>query len=185
MEIDWKAAPKGSEKYNPTNGLFYRGRRPNLKVWFNDGWEESTLLPQNEIFSERPPLTVADLNLESPTLHLQWCGRIERKWSGDGLPPIGTECEAKNRMNDTWYRVKVIDHQGSVNSAVCREICTDKLWWSDSFRPVKTAEEIAAEAEEAAIKQMTSELFAQPEDLTGLRDICSALYRIGYRKAAQ
>lgn len=165
-DIDWSKAPEGAEFYSPKTEKIFA-------CWYKkvDG-RIYCALDDGHGFTEEWAVRTAMLGelIERPKV-----------WPDSGLPPIGTECEAKNRMNDTWYLVKIIDHQGSVNSAVCREIGTDKLWWSDSFRPVKTAEEIAAEVKEAGIQQMLSE-FSHTGSLTSFYEVCEALYAAGYRK---
>lgn len=102
------------------------------------------------------------------------------EWVAGSVPPIGTECEAKNRMNDTWRKVKIIDHQGSTQSAVCREITTDKLWWSDSFRPVKAVEEIAKETRKKEVDEMVAAMSESFGD--GVYPYAEALHKAGYRK---
>lgn len=97
------------------------------------------------------------------------------------VPPIGTECEAKNALTDTWRKVKVIDHQGSVNSAVCREIGTDKLWWSDSFRPAKTEDEIAKEEKQNWCRDTLLECGHLHPSLE-LSLLAQSMYDKGYRK---
>lgn len=81
-------------------------------------------------------------------------------WTGEGLPPVGIEIEAfmMRNMHDTyeWRRAKVV-HGGIPGSE--REILVFDLEstapaWVDEFRPIRTPEQIAAEAREAAIKEM-------------------------------
>ncbi len=59
-------------------------------------------------------------------------------WNGEGLPPVGTECEAKK--SETWVRGTVVHHaeSGSVLFVDEDEILA---FWSKEFRPIRTEEE--------------------------------------------
>lgn len=78
-----------------------------------------------------------------------------KPWSGpeDGLPPVGITCEALNGLHDQWRTVLILDHEGSVPTAACRDE-ENRLWWSQEFRAIKTPEQLAAESRETAIREL-------------------------------
>lgn len=121
----------------------------------------------------------------------QWIERPAAEWDGQGLPPVGVECEAVH--DDAWRRVKVI---------ACDEGRTVFRWAEGSdkgvyaaytlpicFRPLRTAEQLAAEQRQAAIDAMCREI----EQAVGywnhsidasvaMRAVVEALHDAGYRK---
>lgn len=78
-----------------------------------------------------------------------------KPWSGpeDGLPPVGTTCEALNGLHDQWRTVLILDHEGSVPTAACRD-WENRLWWSQEFRAIETPEQLSASARETAIREL-------------------------------
>lgn len=91
----------------------------------------------------------------------QW-SLVERPkpWSGpeDGLPPVGVECEYG--ANEKWFPVKVIAHQSGgfylepqavsqipENGPLC-------IGTAKHFRAIKTAEQLAADNRETAIREL-------------------------------
>ena len=66
------------------------------------------------------------------------------EWSGEGLPPVGCECEAKMPMPDSlswcWRRVKVVI-SGMVkaeNECLVYDVETTRPAWVYEFRPIRT-----------------------------------------------
>lgn len=81
-------------------------------------------------------------------------GRKENSWNGEGLPPVGTVCEYKSyQLSEPWREVEVIAHfrnkamvaafipTGDGDKKVDQAI-------AKCFRPIRTPEQIAAEAVE-------------------------------------
>lgn len=69
------------------------------------------------------------------------------EWNGEGLPPVGCECEAKMPILDSplwgWRRVKVVI-SGMVkaeNECLVYDVETTRPAWADEFRPIRTEEE--------------------------------------------
>ena len=104
------------------------------------------------------------------------------KWSGEGIPPIGTVCEYLKhaKYKTSWIKVKVvfigenlIVFEHGANGNEFSEQIADV-----SFRPIKTPEQIAAEKRSAEIKEM----FEIASGFRGFLDIIESLYDAGYRK---
>lgn len=117
--------------------------------------------------------------------------RPAKAWSGEGLPPVGTECEYGSD-DRCWIPVKVIAHQVGgiylVPQAVSQvtehgQLCIGQAQY---FRPIRTPEQIAAEEREKSIDEMAKVL----EDKLGRsldleRELCEWLYDANYRKQAK
>lgn len=100
-------------------------------------------------------------------------------WDGQGLPPVGVEFERRfiDQEGSPWAWGKVIAHGSR------RVFYVDRTGeeWSHApadmeFRPIRTAEQIAKDEREAALKEMLA--------VTGgsSRRAAKALYDAGYRK---
>jgi hypothetical protein len=110
-------------------------------------------------------------------------------WVGIGLPPVGTVCEAMKRLSDTWLKVRIIDHQGTVETAACRVIGDDSLFWAQDFRPIRTPEQIAADERLHEIRNALTAIKAGqqqfPNDLVRGNIVAAtveAMIDAGYRK---
>ena len=163
-EIDWSQAPEGADKYNTHNNLFYKGERPDLQVFIHEKWMPSAIIKSNELFVYRP---------STPS------------WSGEGLPPVGVVCEVD--WCEEWHKCEVIAHfqqRCGMVAAFTVEISDGAksldAFGADSFRPIRTPEQIAADEREAAIDAMLAATPAPGSDIS-LR-VCAALYDAGYRK---
>lgn len=122
----------------------------------------------------------------------QWIERPAAEWDGQGLPPVGIECEAVYESG-AWHRVKVIGHdEGRI---VFRWMegrdkgrygaCAISVY----FRPLRTAEQLAAEQRRAAIEEMCREIEPTVRDRNisldtsvAMRAVVEALHDAGYRK---
>lgn len=177
MSIDWSKAPEGANKAGftgPDNYLqFYRipGRFGDYDYWSeNNGWR-GTDFPTcaNQLF-ERP-------------------AKVE--WDGQGLPPVGTVCEAIHEDINSGKPVKaeILKHHDNglsvaffwVDAPVEAE---GNLYWAQRFRPLRTPEQIAAEEREKAIDAML-DLDPPHENglgLTSRRQFCEILFDAGYRR---
>lgn len=77
-------------------------------------------------------------------------GLVERPkkqeaWGGEGRPPIGIECEVK--FNDVWSICKTLAYHQVSDTAVAVHFLdgSNSLFWCATFRPIKTAEQLAEE----------------------------------------
>lgn len=84
---------------------------------------------------------------------------IERpkQWSGpqDGLPPVNCDCEVDHGHGKYWDRVTIVAHHcdRAIYLDPIRKI--HYIWGAaKDFRPLKTAEQLAAEQRETAIREI-------------------------------
>jgi len=103
-----------------------------------------------------------------------------KPWTGEGLPPVGTVCEWKEKTGFQWVAATILFITES--SVVCQR--SDGFEWQmltkrTVFRPIRTPEQIAAEVREKAVQNMLSAV-----SFTGAsnREIFRQLYDLGYRK---
>ena len=105
-------------------------------------------------------------------------------WTGEGLPPVGTVCEAMlPSMNHQWAEAVVVwhhpEHEGS---AVVVHSGGRLTGWSSAFRPIRTPEQIAAEEREKAIEVMIADTNILTGIMSDRRIMAGQLYDAGYRK---
>ena len=106
-----------------------------------------------------------------------------KELDGEGVPPVGTECEYLKHAKyiTSWIKVKVvfvgenlIVFEHGANGNEFSEQITDV-----SFRPIKTPEQIAAEERKQAIDEMLDMI----GDYSALSEYTMiVLYDAGYRK---
>ena len=82
--------------------------------------------------------------------------QAEPEWTGEGLPPIGVDCEWKGITRNGWIPVSIIAHAKDDGSLVAIAQAENEviLGASDRFRRGRTTEQIAAEKRDADIKEM-------------------------------
>lgn len=113
---------------------------------------------------------------------------VRGEWK-DGVPTAGAICEAWYSSRRDWCEAEVLKVDSDENGAIiaARELDTDYLFWTHDFRPIKTAEEIAAEEKakerEEAIQQMCGHTRTSSNSLVleAQREVCEDLYDAGYR----
>lgn len=109
--------------------------------------------------------------------------RPAASWNGEGLPPVGTVCEYSIGDTDEW-------HTCEIRYAGAQLVVFNNETWGDQasssrvkFRPIRTAEQIAATERSKACDEMFGVILSIPEENRHNRsDICEALYDAGYRK---
>lgn len=113
------------------------------------------------------------------------CGEeFERRWNGEGIPPTGTDCEAKVKNSGAgWktYKVLAVASEYLIASCDAEEIPIRHQYWD--LRPIRTAEQIAAEKYESEAADLA-------EVMTGHRDrskdsyltLAKLILDAGYRK---
>ena len=81
-------------------------------------------------------------------------------WTGEGLPPVGTECELWIRA-DEWAKCQVIamDEQDGHPVSVVRYGGGYYAGTNKCLRPIRTPEQIAAEEREAKAKSMWQAIY--------------------------
>lgn len=112
-------------------------------------------------------------------------------WDGEGLPPVGTVCEAwYDDGRVCWHQADVVGHNPYEPNTIAVSLKGDherKLIWSDHFRPLPSPEQIAAEEREKAIEALAVELAGHwsSEAVSLQRETAAYLHDIGYRRVEQ
>lgn len=107
------------------------------------------------------------------------------EWGGVGLPPVGVDCEVENEVLGGWDRAEKILAHSSINGkdvAVFQRGDLIAYAFSGSFRPIRTAEQVAAEEREKAIDEMSGWSGKTEINPATERVILERLYDAGYRK---
>lgn len=110
------------------------------------------------------------------------CDMKNKEWNGEGVPPVGTECEyiSHTDYNSSWVKVKVVFIGESL--LVLERVANGHEFSSQiadvSFRPIKTPERISAEERENVIADMYEIVMRGDSIKLGVE----ALYYAGYRK---
>lgn len=180
-EIDWSKAPEGTTHRFQGNRYHYWMRETSSGT----GWEfwNGVNLEWQEDFDPAP-----ELHTPRPVEPQEAI-----TWNGEGLPPVGTVCDALVPGKDFWRMVKVVyvGEPGSKNEALVFDMHDTKPAWCDEFRPIRTAEQIAAEKRDAEINEMIRCVKNHPNGLDGVshlaelkiqEDACCDLHAAGYRK---
>lgn len=127
-------------------------------------------------------------NLMKAIVGAECIGTVDEPWNGEGLPPVGTECEI-NHVGEVdsrgkhWRRVIILAHhhderlrnpvavymplEGTAHCDQAISIC---------FRPIRTPEQIAIDDRANAIAQMMTKI------VHGDASDMGRLYDAGYRK---
>lgn len=113
----------------------------------------------------------------------------EQAWNGEGLPPVGTVCEYN--WHGAWSEgtvVALVDGGLDCEEAII-QLNGDWAFAKNPglFRPIRTAEQIAADDQSAQINRMINESLEGVAGVTiaQARTICSQLHKAGYRKQVQ
>lgn len=110
-------------------------------------------------------------------------------WSGEGLPPVGTVCEAKWGRNG-WSRCVVFAHKPNANGGTDVLVDVDGDWTffdkPSMFRPIRTPEQIAADERDKAAHELFRSAWPETHSWGDLSPHWQeAFYRLadaGYRK---
>lgn len=105
---------------------------------------DSETNPPDSIIAERRPITEPVVNQQLTT-----------EWSGEGLPPVGVECESLT--GGEWRKVMVcyIGEPGTHVEALVFDVKSARPFWADQFRPIRSPEDVARDE---AIKAMRAAL---------------------------
>lgn len=168
MNIDWSKAPEDATHAGTTTRIqipvFYKDiREDKYSYWHadGDGWREEAI--------GHPACTPV---IERP--------KKQEAWDGDVLPPVGVICEHEPyEMRNDHHKVEIIAHKkASLDVAVFwdeeRQIVSYSSY--QSFRPIKTAEQLAEEE----IQAIRDEIRWQKPQLGPCP--VAQLYNKGYRK---
>lgn len=130
-EIDWSKAPAGTTHY-----------QPNINGW-QSGW---IMAVEGRVFFWHEKWLIDDATLDETAIPRP----SQTQWRGpeDGLPPVGTVCEAK--YAEEWHRCTVVahlkDHRGMTDAVFQAEDDWDFHQRPEMFRPLKSDKERAVEA---------------------------------------
>lgn len=185
--IDWSKAPKGATHFQAAENegeidVFWRVTGGVARqIWRLTPWRED---PRDHV--------------ETFTYGPEGCDGFDASravarpipWDGKGLPPVGTICKLAKPsasfqpLHPQWAgrEVKIYSHFTSdrgleMAAYVSPDHMIGGCGVSLLFEPVPTAEQIAAEAREASVKQMMKDVCCASS-----RDIFEDLYDAGYRK---
>lgn len=105
--------------------------------------------------------------------------QADTEWTGEGLPSVGVICELWVR-DDLWASCQVIamDEQDGQPVSVVRYGGGYYAGTNKCLRPIRTAEQIAAEEREKAVNEMVSSLGR----FNSIYEACGMLYDENYRK---
>lgn len=152
-DIDWSKAPEGATHGRYVENLtpdFYRVHEGSLQFW----WLHS-------VWKLCPWRTINDASMVARPSATQWTG------PADGLPPVGIDCEfcriddlQKESLEDGAL-VTIIAHyknQQGIDVAAftydVNDIRDVESAIAKCFRPIRTPEQLAAEAREKAIDEL-------------------------------
>ncbi|MEE5138707.1 hypothetical protein V2J83_24720 [Pseudomonas alliivorans] len=161
--LDWSKAPEGATHAREYAGGCDFYRRTACGVWqyyhFRRGWSVAYATSEADCVA-RPPAA----------------------WNGEGSPPVGAVCEFSRKGCGNWGRVEIL-YVGK-QRIFFRDRDGDELSRShgeSEFRPIRTAEQIAADERELAITDMCVLLGKDPSR-PGVREMAGVLFDAGYRK---
>lgn len=166
MNIDWSKAPEDATHYNTGNKMFYCFSRGNYYFY--------ALNNVDLVFGGSPEDYSDSTLIERP--------KKQEVWHGEGLPPVNCLCETFDVDANCWVRVEIYAHTELMGETyACAKNGTDMFYGlAREFRPIKTAEQVAAEEREKAIADMM-EVTSDGISCIG-KDDALALYKAGYRK---
>lgn len=175
--IDWSKAPEGYDKAYTTGPKWDGAYSHKGEVRFA------------RINASGYPQTSSGFRLEIGVS--SWVFVEDRpaapQWSGEGLPPVGVVCEVD--YCESWHRCEVIAHfqqRCGVVAAFTVEYGDGAksldAFGAESFRPIRTPEQIEADEREKAINSalVAINLACHPAGYT--YSVVAALYDAGYRK---
>ncbi|MFU3016104.1 hypothetical protein ACM7NY_02215 [Pseudomonas aeruginosa] len=99
-------------------------------------------------------------------------------WNGQGLPPVGTNCEY--RSNDGWLQCEVVAHRNNAAVVLNHHYEADFVPPQD-LRPIRTPEQIAAEERSKECDRIFV-ILSSVEREGNRSDMAEALYDAGYRR---
>lgn len=180
MSIDWSKAPEGTEGWAEVGVA----RRP---VWFGRDWYAYFGEAGKYEFS-REGASVAGRYSVGELRNACYIPKKLEHWDGKGLPPVGIECEVLWRGN--WVACEVIAHRKNFAVVYLPNEVTAGLARIGDCRPIRSAEQIDYEKEQAAIAPMVELIgntlgfldFDSVTDKDRAEAIARQLYREGYKK---
>ena len=160
--VDWSKAPEGATHYKG-------GVHPNWRMQKDGEWH-AWVPGQKEWIAISDPM---------PELYRPIDDGPTAEWNGEGLPPVGAVVEWLSPVCE-WLGGRVVGHDGMVTVVSHNDGYTG--CHPHEVRPIRTPEQLAAEARERAINEMRH--IAEHDAHSRAVDY-GALYDAGYRKQGQ
>lgn len=160
--VDWSKAPEGATHYKG-------GAHPNWRMQKDGVW-------QAWVSGKKEWIAIAD---PMPELYRPIDDGPAAEWAGEGLPPVGAAVEWFSAVYG-WLGGRVVGHDGAV-AVISHNDCYTGCHLHE-VRPIRTPEQLAAEARERAINEMRH--IAEHDAHSRAVDY-GALYDAGYRKQEQ
>ena len=131
-QIDWSKAPEGAEFYSPSVKLFYRHLDGEFQKFLESRGRWTVAAGERYEYTSL---------IAKPT-----------EWTGEGLPPVGTACEAWV-ARDEWRECVVValDDDDGTPVSVVRLGNSYFGMTLKTLRPIRTPEQIAAEERDDGI----------------------------------
>lgn len=177
--IPWDEAPEGTTHLSPESNyaaacwVKYQQDSLYFNYTANGSWRVWSSV-------EMAPTYVTQSLIKRPELKEEQMNKQE--WNGEGVPPVGTVCEYKERksIDDAWdkpTKVKVFAVDGSM--VAVKSLDESFRFWAELkwLSPIKTKEQLEAEEREKTIKDI-AQIVANAEE----KWWPEALYDSGYRK---
>lgn len=139
-------------KYRKPNPHQYNNDRAGDFTWSHDGFDGDIIAYrlQQPTKSERACDDAAEADEEADLNECIGQDFDTPEWNGEGLPPVGTICQAKVPRSITgweWREVKVVESgiPGAEKEVLVYDLETTIPSWTDEFRPLRTEAEKARE----------------------------------------
>ncbi|HHG5663712.1 TPA: hypothetical protein ACPWRN_005408 [Pseudomonas aeruginosa] len=171
MSIDWSKAPDGATHAgiipSRNTNVWYRDIDPDRGRYkyfslIDESWNINFGSPIAKELIPRP----AESSPAAPT------------WDGQGLPPVGTNCEY--RSSDGWLQCEVVAHRNNAAVVLDHHYEADFVPRQD-LRPIRTLEQIAAEARDNATTAWLNKIAREYDQHTAAK--CEhILIGAGYRR---
>lgn len=137
-EIDWDRFPRATHHTPSRHGVFEG-------FWRKEGneWVECWIVESGSNFSYYGKNS-------GPSCEKSITARPSTAWSGEGLPPVGVECEYQDSFDD-WHKVEITGHS-KLGVCFVADGCSGENYVKkeSKFRPIRTPEQIAADERAAA-----------------------------------
>lgn len=165
--VDWSKAPEGATHWMPDSQYWQEGfwkREGEANYFFEDGeWAFSGASPFGHPALVKRPATP--------------------QWNGEGLPPVGASVEWFSPVYG-WLGGRAVGHDGAV--AVISHNDGYTGCHPHEVRPIRTPEQLAAEARERAIGEMLVDALGPGAGSNSLETyMMQRLYDAGYRRHEQ
>ena len=180
-EIDWSKAPEGATHYNHTYFDWYKVGSHEPFFWDGRAWAPARLWDDRKHDCIQRPAAPS--------------------WSGEGLPPVGVVCEFVDEDDcdirpPSWpdslthgAGVEILAHYAPLRDSVLVAVFAFKIdsgrataqAMAGCFRPLRTPEQIAADAREQALQAACDVVGCQVGSMYGV-EVVKKQIDAGYRK---